>query len=321
MLAVPKLLAKVRQEIRSKHLSYRTEKAYLDWIYRYFTFHDKKDPEQLNEKDITTFLSFHAVKKQVAASTQHQALYAILFLYRHVLKQSLRKIEFIKSQSKNYSPEILSRDEIKLILEKLKGEKWLMVSLLYGCGLSLNECLSLRIKDIDFDKEEIAIHDSRGEQRRIVALPKNLKNVLQKRMESLKYKYMLRSLKDCQNVYIPPGLEKLYPEASRTFQWFFLFPASEPTKDRQTKHIRWHHRSDTYIQKSIKKSLISTGINKHVSCQTFRHSYAIHLLEEGYDIRAVQQWLGHKNIRNTMVYRRLIHRKIVSPKSPLDTFF
>jgi len=318
MLTKPKLLATVRKEIRSRGLSYRTEKAYLDWIYRYFSFHPMAHPEDLSEQDVATFLSFHAVNKQASASTQNQALSAIRFLYRNVLSRKLNPFRFIRAERETTLPEVFKREEVIRILDKLKGEKWMMVSLLYGCGLSLNECISLRIRDINLEDDEIMVHTSGDAISRKLVLPKHLKEPLRKRIEHLKYRYLTHCLHGYCGVVVPHALEKKYPEETRTFQWFFLFPSLEPLKDRRTGKTRIHHRSDTYLQKAVKKSLASAGITRQVSCQNFRHSYAVHLLEEGYDIRVIQQLLGHRNLRNTMIYRHVMNRGKISPKSPLD---
>ena len=320
-LSESKLFVQVRKEIRSRKLSYRTEKAYLDWIYRYFVFNNKINPSEMNPQHLATFLSFLAVKKQVSSSTQNQAFHALMFLYRYVLQSPPGKIRYIKVRQSTYFPKVFTRDEVKLILGKLKGEKWLIASLLYGCGLSLNECLSLRIQDIDLLNDEIIITDHSSDNLRTLALPKNLKEVLRKRIELLKYNFMLTGLRNFCGVSMPVSWSKAIPDASKTFEWYYLFPAKKPSKDRQTGKLRVHHRSEPFIQKTIRKCLKSCGIMKKASCHTFRHSYAIHLLESGYDIRVVQQLLGHKNIRNTMVYSRIMNQGKVIPKSPLDSLF
>jgi integron integrase len=317
-LTKAKILALSRKEIRAQHLSYRTEKAYLDWIYRFFSFHGKKEPVELNEQDISTFLSFHAVNKQVSASTQNQARYALQFLYRNVLKREVDRIKFIRVEPSVSLPEVLTQEEVRAILGRLKGEKWLMAALLYGCGLSLNECLSLRIRDIDMEKEEIIIHSGIEHESRRMAIPRVLKEPMRKRLEALKYRYLTLYLKNYCGVVVPYPVEKKDPEASRSFQWFFIFPSLEPVKDRRTGKTRIHHRSDSYIQKAVRKSLGASGIDKQASCQNFRHSYAVHLLEEGYDIRVIQHLLGHKNIRSTMIYKQVMNRNRIVPKSPLD---
>jgi integrase len=235
-----------------------------------------------------------------------------------VLKRSLDPVGFIKAEKDTSLPEVFLKEEVTRILEKLKGEKWLMVSLMYGCGLSLNECLSLRIRDIDIENEEITIHTSSDEISRKLMLPRALQEPLRKRIETLKYRYLTLWLKGYCGVVLPHGLEKKYPEETRNFQWFFLFPSPEPLRDRRTRKIKIHHRSDTYIQRAVRKCLESEGIHKQVSCQSFRHSFAVHLLEEGYDIRVVQQLMGHKNLRNTMVYKHLMNRGKILPISPLD---
>jgi integron integrase len=318
IISIPKLLSTVRKEIRSRHLSYRTEKVYLDWVYRYITFYDKTPPENLKEKDVSVFLSFQAVKKQVSKSTQNQALYAILFLYNYVLKNPLGNLEYVKAARTGKLPEVFSRDEIKNILVTVKEEKQLIISLLYGCGLTLKECLSLRIRDLNLVKNEIIIRGYKTGNDRKIPLPQKLREPLRNRIEIVKYKFLHLSLKKFCGVTIPDSAGKIPVNSHLTFQWFYLFPSGKPRKDPQTHTPGLHHRSDTFVQKSIREALSKAGIKKNASCQTFRHSYAVHLLDEGYDLQNLKELLGYRNIRSAVKYKRISTLNRTAFKSPLD---
>ena len=316
--SLPKLMTLVRKEIRNSNLSYRTEKVYLDWIYRYYSFYSKTPLNKLSEKDAAVFLSFLAIKKQVSSSTQNQALHALRFLFRNVLKQNLTGIEYIKSGKKVNIPRVFSKEKIGMILGKLSGEKYLIASLLYGCGLSLNECLSLRIKDISFEKKGISITNDRGKKERILPLPDTLHQVLKKRIETLKYKYFSLSLKNFPGVTIPEYLENKHPHAHKSFPWFYLFPSQRPVKIKRIGQLRLHHRSDTFVRKTLKALFLSSGIGKDASCRTLRHSFAVHLLKDGIDIHTVQKLLGHKNVKSTLIYKHILKQEHSEIKSPLD---
>jgi len=318
-MSVPKILVAARQAVRKRGLSKHTEKAYLEWIYRFLIFHHTLSRGELTDKEIGTFLSFQAVSKRAPSSTQNQALHALLFLYRHVFNQKVAKIRFIHLKSRQDFPLILTREETRKILGLLSGEKKLIISLLYGCGLRLNECLSLRIQDINLENNILHIRNFRTEENRDLCIPETLKEALQTRIETLRYRFMHLSIHAYCGVSLPETVKKTRPDAACLFLWFYLFPTLKPVKPAGIGKECFHHRSETYVQKAIRKALKEAGITKNVSCRTFRHSFAIHLLEGGKDIYHVQKLLGHKNIRNTLVYKHMLNNQSRIPDNPLDS--
>jgi integron integrase len=313
-----KILAKSRKEIRGKKLSYRTERAYLDWIYRFLLFHPGKDPGLISELEISIFLSYHAVRKQVAPSTQNQAFHAIRFMYRYVFNRTLKRFHYIRTRGPLPPPVVFSKDEIREILGKLSGDSKLIVSLLYGCGLRLSECLSLRIKDIDMINDEISVLSDPPRTKRKLVIPKQLRNALFEKIEILKYQYFQLSINKFPGVTIPEEIKKSQPNAAKSFEWFYFFPSMVTMKTRLDKGSFMHHRSDTYVQRAVRKAIQKAGINKQGTCSSFRHSFALHLLEEGYDISQVQKIMGHKNIKSTKIYRKIIDDQKIIISSPLD---
>ncbi|MDP1620738.1 MAG: integron integrase [Bacteroidales bacterium] len=307
-----------RQEIRNRRLSEHTEKAYLDWMYRFLTFHHTLLPDELTEKEIGTFLSFQAVSKQAPSSTQNLALHAVLFLYRHVFKRTAKKIRFIRVKRTTGNLTVFSREEIRQLLLQLTGEKKLIISLLYGCGLNLNECLSLRIQDVDFEDNILFIRKTSTEETRTLRIPDKLREEMISRVEALRYRFMHLSIHGYCGVSIPESVKNSQPEAEKSFSWFFLFPTMKPVRLVGKGSERFHHRSETYVQKALRNVLKKAGIKKKASCRSLRHSYAVHLLKEGRDIYDVQKLLGHKNIRNTLVYKQFIKTQSGVPDSPLD---
>lgn len=315
----PKLLDQVREAVRVRHLSYRTEQAYVDWIRRFILFHKKRHPNEMDETYVSEFLTFLAVKRNVAASTQNQALCAILFLYRHVLKKELGWVENVERAKKpSRLPVVFTKDEAKAILVQLEGAKWLMVSLLYGAGLRLMECLRLRVKDIDFEYNQIVVRDGKGQKDRLTMLPTSAQDPFKKHLEKVKAMHEGDLKRGFGRVHLPFALARKYPNADREWAWQYAFPASRLCKDPRTGKVLRHHLHESAVQRTVKAAIRTAGIAKHGNCHTFRHSFATHLLENGYDIRTVQELLGHKDVSTTMIYTHVLNKGGKAVRSPLD---
>jgi integron integrase len=310
----------VREVIRTHHFSYSTEKTYVNWIYRYIVFHDRRHPGEMGEKEIADFLTNLAVEKKVSASTQNQALNALVFLYRKVLKIPLDNFDFKHARIGKRLPVVLSRDETHRVISNLQGEFHLMASILYGSGLRLSECLNLRIKDLDFGLNEIIVRGGKGDNDRRTILPGSLIPQLNLQIEKvrirLKENMLLPGFKGAS---MPEALERKCPNAPKDVAWQYIFPARKPALDPRTGKLKQHYRHESYLQKAVKNAVRKAGIIKNASCHTFRHSFATHLLEEGYDIRTVQELLGHSDVRSTMKYTHVLNRNKFNVRSPLDT--
>ena len=268
---------------------------------------------------IVEFLTFLAVKRNVAASTQNQALSAILFLYRHVLKKEVGWVDNVeRAKRPSRLPVVFTKDEAKAILVRLEGAKWLMVSLLYGSGLRLMECLRLRVKDIDFEYNQIVVRDGKGQKDRVTMVPTSLKNSFMKHLEKVKTIHDGDLKAGFGRVHLPFALARKYPNADREWAWQYVFPASTRCKDPRSGKILRHHLHESALQRAVKTAMRAAGIAKHGSCHTFRHSFATHLLEGGYDIRTVQELLGHKDVSTTMIYTHVLNKGGKAVKSPLD---
>lgn len=318
----PKLLDQVSAVIRCKHYSIRTEHAYIDWIKRFIFFHGKRHPAEMGEKEIADFLSYLAVKRKVAASTQNQALCAIVFLYRHVLQKELGDFDnLIRAKKPTKLPVVFTRDEVKKILTQLVGHNWLMGQLLYGAGLRLMECVRLRVKDIDFGYNQIVVRDGKGHKDRVTMLPGIVIDNLRTHLAKVKIIHD-RDLKDGYGtVYLPYALEKKYRNANRSWAWQYIFPASRRSVDPRSGLERRHHISESVIQRAVKEAIRKGNIQKHGNCHALRHSFATHLLESGYDIRTVQELLGHKDVSTTMIYTHVLNRGGKGVQSPGDALF
>jgi len=315
-----RLLDDVRDVIRIKHYSIRTEQAYLQWIRRYILFHGKRHPRELGADHLSAFLSDLAVRGRVAAATQNQALNAILFLYRQVLKQNLPWIEGVqRAKQPQHLPVVLTRPEVKPVLAQLEGTVWLMASLTYGGGLRLLECLRLRVKDIDFERGELTIRDGKGQKDRVTMLPRLLIDPLRTHLSRVHLLHARDVAEGYGRVYLPFALDRKYPNADREWAWQYIFPAARRSIDPRSRLERRHHASPDVLQRAIKNAVRSAGLAKPASVHTLRHSFATHLLQSGYDIRTVQELLGHSDVKTTMIYTHVLNRGGRGVVSPLDT--
>jgi integron integrase len=315
----PKLLDQVRDAIRAKHYSYRTEKTYVQWIRRFILHHGTRHPQAMGEEEVREFLTHLAVKRQVSASSQNQALAALLFLYREVLRQELGWVEgIVRAKRPERLPVVLTRAEVRAILDQLQGTKRLMAELLYGGGLRLTECLRLRVKDVDFEYGQLIIRDGKGQKDRITLLPTTSREPLARHLASVRRVHERDLALGYGRIPLPFALARKYPNADREWAWQFVFPASKRCLDPRTgKSVRFHI-AESALQRTVKEAVRRAGIAKPASCHTFRHSFATHLLEDGYDIRTVQQLLGHRDVRTTMIYAHVIKRGGLAVRSPLD---
>lgn len=315
----PKLLDRVRWHLRVKHYSIRTEQAYVDWIRRFILFHGKRHPETMGEEQVGAFLTHLAVDRHVAASTQNQALSALLFLYQEVLDRKLDfmdNVERVKRPPK--VPVVFTPAETRAVLGQLKGDYRLMAELLYGSGLRLMECARLRVKDVDFGYNQITVRDGKGLRERVTLLPQGLRRPLRSQLERVKELHRHDLANGRGRVYLPFGLRRKYPNAERAWAWQYVFPATKLSVDPRSHETRRHHVQEKNLQNAVKLAIQQARIAKAASCHTFRHSFATHLLENGYDIRTVQELLGHKNVATTMIYTHVLNKPGLAVRSPLD---
>jgi integron integrase len=315
----PRLMDEVHARLRFKHYSLRTEQAYVGWIKRYIWFHDKRHPRDLGPQDVEAFLTDLAVSREVAAATQNQALAALLFLYKEVLGIELPWLDDIgRAKKPQRLPVVLTVSDVRLLLAQLEGTHGLMAQLLYGTGMRLMECVRLRVKDVDFERHEIIVRDGKGGKDRVTMLPASLAAPLRDHLKRVRILFEQDNSAGQPGVYLPDALEKKYPNASKEWGWFWAFPARGLAVDQHSGIKRRHHTHEQALQRAIKKAVATAGITKPATTHTLRHSFATHLLQSGYDIRTVQELLGHSDVSTTMIYTHVLNKGGRGVTSPLD---
>ncbi len=314
-----KLLDQVRITLRTNHYSLKTEESYIAWIKKFILFNDKRHPNELGEGEIKKYLGHLAVKLHVSSSTQNQALCAIVFLYKKVLNKKLGDFgELIWAKKSKRLPVILAPEEIKKLLAQLSGTYWIMANLLYGSGLRLNECLQLRVKDIDFIYNQVTVRDSKGDKDRVTMLPEKIIDPLKKHLEKVRRLHERDIQKGYGRVHLPNALVRKYPNADKEWGWQYIFPSEHLAIDPEDGELRRHHIYETVLQKAVKEAVRKAGIVKPASCHTLRHSFATQLLQSGYDIRTVQELLGHRDVKTTMIYTHVLKKGGLGVRSPAD---
>ncbi len=315
----PKLLDRLREAVRSRHYSRRTEQSYCQWVKRFIFFHNVRHPAEMAEPEINAFLTHLAVKEQVSASTQNQALSALLFLYRHVLGRSIGDLgDVVRARRPKRLPVVLTRAEVKAVLGNLTGDKWLMASLMYGAGLRLLECLRLRLQDVDMAAGQITVRDGKGFQDRRTMLPEAVRGPLQEHLVWVRQIHQRDLAEGYGRVAMRYALARKYPKAASTWGWQWVFPQEHRWENRATGHQGRHHVDESLVQRAVQTAVRKTGMPTHATCHTFRHCFATHLLESGSDIRTVQELLGHKDVKTTMVYTHVLNRGGLGVRSPVD---
>src|ERR1039457_523700 len=314
-----KLLDRVRAALRVRHYSLRTEEAYVGWIRRFVVFHGKRHPDEMGEAEINAFLSSLATDGRVAASTQNQALSALLFLYRHILEKPFPEMTaLVRARRPSRLPVVLTRDEVRRVLSRLGGEPRLVATLLYGSGLRLMEALRLRVKDLDLSRNEILVRDGKGQKDRVTMLPAALKPDLAAYLRTVRTRHDAELTRGGGDVHLPDAIRIKYPGAARSWAWQYVFPAARESTDPRSGEVRRPHLPATAVQRAVKKAVADAGIAKLASCHTLRHSFATHLLESGYDIRTIQELLGHRDVATTMIYTHVLNTGGRGVRSPLD---
>jgi integron integrase len=315
----PRLFDEVRRQLRLKHYSLRTEQAYVGWIRRFIVASERRHPREMGGAEVEAFLSRLAVEGNVAAGTQNQALSALLFLYRVVLGIELPWMEsIVRAKRPRRVPTVLSRDEVQRLLASMDGRPWLVASLLYGTGMRLMECLRLRVKDVDFARNEITVRDGKGGEDRHVPLPQRLREALTAQIERVRLIHQQDLVDGHGAVWLPHALARKYPSASRESGWQYVFPSSRLSRDPRGGEWRRHHLDEGILQRAVRSARLKAGIVKPATCHTLRHSFATHLLEAGHDIRTIQELLGHKDVATTQIYTHVLNRGGHGVLSPLD---
>jgi integron integrase len=314
----PKLLDRVREACRVRHYSIRTEEAYHDWAERFIRFHGIRHPDAMAEPEVNAFLTHLAVDRHVAASTQNQALCALLFLYGVVLGRPLNELRVVRASRPKRLPVVLTREEVRRVLANLGGPYRLMGQLMYGSGLRLLECLRLRVKDIDFDRGEVTVREGKGNKDRRTTLPDALHAALRAQLEEVRVQHQKDLRAGFGRVYLPFALERKLPHAAAEFAWQYVFPSAKLSDDPRTGAKRRHHAHESAISKAMTDAVRAAGLDKRATSHSLRHSFATHLLEAGYDIRTVQELLGHEDVSTTMIYTHVLNKGGRGVKSPLD---
>jgi len=310
----------LKTEIRTRHYSIRTETAYLDWVRRFIAFQGYADPRRIDATGaVKGYLEYLATVREVAASTQNQALNALVFFFNHALKKPFGDMGgFVRAKRPKRLPEVMTRDEVQALLGQMEGVSALMAGLMYGGGLRLMECVRLRVKDLDFGRHQIMVRDGKGQKDRVTMLPERFVAGLQEHLARVKVVYEEDRAKKVPGVYIWPALARKYPKAAFQWRWQYVFPAKGLSVDPRSATVRRHHISESLVQKAVKDAVSRAGIIRKVSCHTLRHSFATHLLEARYDIRTVQELLGHADVSTTMIYTHVLNRPGLSVRSPAD---
>ncbi|MDO8964136.1 MAG: integron integrase [Coriobacteriia bacterium] len=315
----PPLIESMSDALRSRHYSPRTERVYCLWVARFVTFHGGRHPCEMGEGEINAFLTDLAVRGQVSASTQNQALAALLFLYRVVLDREVGNLgTVIRARKQKRLPVVLTRVEVRAVLDGLEGEQRLMASLLYGSGLRLMECLRLRVQDVDLERGEITVRDGKGGKDRRTMLPEALKEPLRRQIDHARRVHERDLADGWGRATLPAALERKYPNAATEFGWQWVFPQERRWRDPATGVEGRHHVHETILQKAVKRAVRASGTDKRAACHTLRHSFATHLLESGYDIRTIQQLLGHRDVSTTMIYTHVLNKGGLGVRSPFD---
>jgi len=315
----PKLLDRVRTAIRARHYSPRTEETYIGWIKRFVRYHDNRHPQTMSTPHVRAFLNYLANERGVSASTQNQALSAILYLYKEVLEKDIGWVHgIVRAKGPKRLPVVLSKRQVRAVLAELDGTNRLVATLLYGCGLRLLECLRLRVKDIDFERGQIAVRSGKGDKDRTVMLPRAARRRLEQHMKRVRRRYEADIEDPDFSVTLPGMLTRKLPRAGRDWAWQFVFPSSRTFPDDETGEPRRHHMHPSAVQRAMTEAVRNSGITKRATCHTLRHSFATHLLESGYDIRTVQKLLGHTDVRTTMIYTHVVDEKELGVRSPMD---
>lgn len=315
----PRLLDQVRQQIRVRNYSIRTEAVYAEWVKRYIRFHHYRHPLEMGGAEIEAFLTHLAVKRNVAGATQNQALAALLFLYKEVLKVDLPWLNgIVRAKKPKHLPVVLTRDEVARVLAQMSGVKWMVATLLYGSGLRLLEALRLRVKDVEFARGEVVVRDGKGQKDRVTMLPRTLVVPLREHLELVEALHQQDLAEGFGRANLPFALARKYPNAAADWAWQFVFPSGNRSVDPRSKGIFRHHVHEKTIQRAIREAVRSAGVIKPATPHTLRHSFATHLLESGQDIRTVQELLGHADVKTTMIYTHVLNRGGLGVLSPLD---
>ena len=315
-----RLLDRVKQATRVRHYSLRTEQVYVSWIKKFIRFHNNRHPCEMGELEITRFLTYLATERNVSASTQNQALSAILFLYREVLKEHIPWLDdVVRAKKPKRLPVVLSKNVIIDLLNELTSTNKLVAYLLYGSGLRLMEGLRLRVKDIDFDYHQLIVRSGKGDQDRVTVLPEYIHSYLKNHLAKVKHQHKNDLRNGLGRVYLPYALHRKYKHSNQEWGWQYVFPSAKLSKDPVSKQIGRHHICERNLQRALKQAARKLNIDKPISTHTLRHCFATHLLEDGYDIRTIQKLLGHKDVKTTMIYTHVMKKGAQGVRSPLDS--